>query len=236
LQENSLFNQAYLGVFIKSLCTKVEADSAEKSQADSNSLCETGKGEGEDKVETKENISCTKIIRRVTHERVDNTVLGIQNKQEKSIPLGEKASSSSSFVTDSVETSRVIDSDINNKGLDLPNNTTSYPAVALPRFHLPPDWRQSRVMSPGIKFPGEIYVIKNYTDELEHKDILEHFLQEDVLGFDAEHCPIQHLVCVIQLATQDKAVLWQCMNFKTKIPRYLKEILTGSVAKVSICS
>ena len=75
-------------------------------------------------------------------------------------------------------------------------------------------------------------MIKKASDELQYIDVFEDFLKAKVLGFDTEHCPIQHLVCVIQLATNDKAVLWHCLNFKKKMPRFLKELLVGSVKKV----
>lgn len=109
---------------------------------------------------------------------------------------------------------------------DINNSTT------LSRFILPDDWQEKHRGSQGIKFPGKVYLIQTPQDEFRYKYVLEDLLTQKVLGFDTEYCPIKHLLCVIQIANHDTAVLWQCYNYKRKMPYYLKELLTGDVHKV----
>lgn len=190
--------------------------------------------DSERKVETQEKTPREEVLNHENNNGVDNQNYG-QNRQGKSLNSDKKDSyfCSSSIYSDKM--SSAMGTNIK-KDSGSPNNTDireSYPLADSPRFQLPADWKQNKENSPGIKFPYDIYVIKSHKDEIEHKEILEQFLDEDILGFDTEHCPVEHQVCVVQLATQDTAVLWQCTNFKRKMPSYLKEILTGRVAKVS---
>ncbi|XP_031569794.1 uncharacterized protein LOC116304230 [Actinia tenebrosa] len=211
-------------IFVKDLCTRLEVGSTRKLSNGNN----TEDVELARCVETRQETLCEGNNEKIAEDS--------QNRQGENLFSGEKKSYFCSSNICSNETPSNSNSD-SKKDLDFAKNIDNisenqYPISDSPRFQLPVDWKQSKETSPGIKFQGDIYVIKNYKDEIEHKEILEQFLDEDVLGFDTEHCPVEHQVCVVQLASQDKAVLWQCMNFKRKISPYLKEILTGKVAKV----
>lgn len=229
LRQTSSLGHNFSNALFKGLCTTIQVRSTRR-------LCvgnDTEDAESERRVETQERTPLEEVP---IYEKNDGE--GNQNGQEKCLNSGEKDSHLSSSNMYNCKTSSAVDTD-SKRNSNPPQNTginvrESYPIADSPRFQLPADWKQNRDKSPGIKFPGDIYVIKSSKDEIEHKEILEQFLDEDVLGFDTEHCPVEHQVCVVQLATQETAVLWQCMNFKRKIPSYLKEILTGRVAKVGV--
>ncbi|EDO39724.1 predicted protein [Nematostella vectensis] len=107
-----------------------------------------------------------------------------------------------------------------------------YPDVPLDqKFILPPNWRGMNITKEGVKFSGEIIIISDPKDEAKHRDVIKEFSKKDALGFDTEHCSSQGLVCVIQLASADKAILWHCHNFNHRMPPGLRSLLTGNVYK-----
>lgn len=178
--------------------------------------------------DTQSEPSSSELCQRTSFEKNFDVIFRSENTDK--LTNDESNDNSSSIKTD-------LNSNLSSNSLKLEtesvnSHNTSYPSMA--QFQLPSNWRKSHLGAQGIKFPGEIYVIKSIQDELKYMDVLEDFLQEKVLGFDTEHCPVQHLVCVVQLATRDRAVLWQCFNYKRKLPHYLKEILVGSITKVSL--
>ena len=110
------------------------------------------------------------------------------------------------------------------------------------KFTLPSGYfMNSETGMESCKFPGKIHVVGNEGDEerlVREGIVLKDFDSQDALGMDVEFTPLPGKppeICLIQLASQENAILWTCQNgsFRDKLPPYLESVLVGDVLKVT---